>query len=412
MTDVLYITHDGITDHIGRSQIAPYLLGLAARGYSIHVLSAEKPDRDKLVGQYRQMFDAAGIAWTTVTYSNRLSLVSFLLELLALRRAASAIVRDEKVRMVHCRCFPATLVGEPLKRRHGVKLLFDVRNLWLDSRLDSRRFKAPYRLLKTRERGLVRAADKIVCLTRRAKDILIERHLGDLAQPQALFQVIPCCADFNLFDADAVSPGARQAASLQAGLHTSGFVLLYLGSLGPDYMLSEMLLLFRQALALYPDARFLFVANNGRELVEAECVRLDIASDAVRFVSVDRVGVPAYLTLADCSVVFVRPTKANASCSPTKLAELFACGVPVIANAGVGDLDDIVSLSRNGSAIVQAFDDASLRSALESVAAAKAEAIPVRANSWEFSLEIGIDAYAEVYRELIGAPQAMEKMRC
>ena len=29
MTDVLYITHDGVTDHIGRSQIAPYLLALA-----------------------------------------------------------------------------------------------------------------------------------------------------------------------------------------------------------------------------------------------------------------------------------------------------------------------------------------------------------------------------------------------
>ena len=36
---VLYISHDGITDHIGKSQVAPYLLGLAAKGYGITVLS-------------------------------------------------------------------------------------------------------------------------------------------------------------------------------------------------------------------------------------------------------------------------------------------------------------------------------------------------------------------------------------
>ena len=39
---ILYITEDGITDHIGRAQVAPYLLGLARLGFDIHILSAEK----------------------------------------------------------------------------------------------------------------------------------------------------------------------------------------------------------------------------------------------------------------------------------------------------------------------------------------------------------------------------------
>jgi glycosyltransferase involved in cell wall biosynthesis len=405
VTDVLYITHDGITDHIGRSQIAPYLLGLAKRGYSIHVLSAEKPGRNALVNEYRRQFDAAGVGWTTVPYSNRFSLLSFLIELYALRRAASKIIRAEGVRMVHSRCFPSTLAAYPLKRKHGVKLLFDFRDFWLDSRLDTRRFKAPYHLLKLRERNLVRAADKIVCLTHRAVDILIERHLLDRARPGSLFRVIPCCADFDLFDAESVAPQARQAALRRARLGESGFVLLYLGSLGADYLLREMLLLFRQAIEIDASARFLFVSNNGRTLVDSECARLGIDPAAVKFISADRAEVPAYLTLADCSVVFVRSSMSKAGCSPTKLAELFACGVPVVANAGVGDMDDIISLERNGSIIVRDFDELTLRAALYNIQAAKAKAIPIRANSREFSLETGVDAYAQLYSDLMGTTQ-------
>src|SRR4051794_20204501 len=45
MTSVLYITYDGLTDPLGRSQVLPYLTGLAERGHRITVLSCEKPER-------------------------------------------------------------------------------------------------------------------------------------------------------------------------------------------------------------------------------------------------------------------------------------------------------------------------------------------------------------------------------
>ena len=45
MAKALYLTQDGITDHIGQAQIAPYILGLAQFGHDIHVVSAEKPGR-------------------------------------------------------------------------------------------------------------------------------------------------------------------------------------------------------------------------------------------------------------------------------------------------------------------------------------------------------------------------------
>ena len=70
---------------------------------------------------------------------------------------------------------------------------------------------------------------------------------------------------------------------------------------------------------------------------------------------------PSLIALADLSVVFIRADISKAGCSPTKLAELFACNVPVIANTGVGDMDAIIDPHRNGSVIVKDFSDESLR---------------------------------------------------
>ena len=41
----LYISYDGMTDPLGRSQVLPYLQGLSERGHEITLLSCEKPAR-------------------------------------------------------------------------------------------------------------------------------------------------------------------------------------------------------------------------------------------------------------------------------------------------------------------------------------------------------------------------------
>ena len=65
---ILYISQNGITDHIGQSQVAPYLVGLAKMGFKIHLLSAEKPTRAHLIKSYKKQFNDLGIIWWTTTY--------------------------------------------------------------------------------------------------------------------------------------------------------------------------------------------------------------------------------------------------------------------------------------------------------------------------------------------------------
>jgi glycosyltransferase involved in cell wall biosynthesis len=400
---VLYITQNGICDHIGQSQVAPYVLGLAAQGHSIHVLSAEKPGQQALIARYRALFDAAGVRWTRIPYRNSPKVIGPFLTQWRLERAARRIVRREPIHAVHCRSFPAALIGYRLKRRFGTKYLFDFRDFYADGGIakGSALLRPLYRRMKRMEGPMIREAARVVTLTARARDLLIDWYLGDVPNAGERFAVIPCCADFAHFDPARVTGEQLEAARERLGLTPGQTVLLYLGSLGPDYLLPEMLGLFAEMVKQRPDARFLFVSNNGAELVEAECRAQGIDPARIVFTSAPRDEVPTLIALATLSVVFIRPDLSKAGCSPTKLAELFAMNVPAVVNAGVGDLDRIVSPERNGSALVHDFSSAELGRALSEVLDLREKGgIAICRNSSEFDLPAGVATYARVYREM------------
>jgi len=179
-------------------------------------------------------------------------------------------------------------------------------------------------------------------------------------------------------------------------------VLLYLGSLGPDYLLDRMMALFVQFVKERSTARFVFLSNNGEKLVEAVRAAHAVSRDRISFASVDRDQVPAFLAIADASVIFIRADASKAGCSPTKLAELFACGVPVIANSGVGDMDRIIDPKTNGSVLVADFSDSSLHEAAKKILALD-RTVPIRENSRQFDLSVGVAKYAAVYQQLLAS---------
>ncbi|HEX4847031.1 MAG TPA: glycosyltransferase [Novosphingobium sp.] len=400
---VLYITQNGICDHIGQSQVAPYVLGLAAQGHAIHVLSAEKPGQDALVARYQALFDQAGVRWTRVPYRSAPKVIGPALTQWQLERAARRIIADEPVHAVHCRSFPAALIGHRLKRSLGVPYLFDFRDFYADGGLTkgARVLRPLYARMKRMEGPMIRDAARVVCLTERARDLLVDWYLKDVPGAADRFTVIPCCADFRHFDPARVEAEHMAEARQRLGLADGQTVLLYLGSLGPDYLLPEMIRLFAALLDLRSDARFLFVSNNGRELVEAECRAQGVPADRIVFTSVGRDAVPTLIALATLSVVFIRADLSKAGCSPTKLAELFAMNVPVIANRGVGDMDRIVSPDRNGSTLLADFSSDAMRRAIAEVLEMRENgARAIRENSAEFDLPAGVAAYAKVYREL------------
>ena len=401
MAKILYLTQDGITDHIGQAQIAPYLVGLARLGHRIHILSAEKPGRHEAKARYRASFAEAGIKWTTVRYSNRPPMVSSLVTMVLMWIAARRIAVAERPDIVHCRSYLPLEIAAGLKRRFGIRYLADFRDFWADVGMETKRFKFVFRAFRKREPAALGPADHVVTLTRRAANILIARHPHVAGGDRANYTVIPCCADFELFDPAAVSPERMAGRREQLAIPAGAPVLLYLGSLGADYLLKEMMALFRELVALHSDAIFLILANNGCQRAEREAEAAGVASKALRCISADRSDVPEYIAIADLSVVFIRPTESKAGCSPTKLGELFAMNVPIVANSGFGDIDEIVSLEANGSVVVPDFTPETLRNALRTVLGrSEGRRCSIRSACGNFSLDEGVRRYDSIYRRL------------
>ena len=180
MKTVLYISYDGMTDPLGQSQVIPYLSGLAKRGHRITVLSCEKRHHFAVLRERCEaIFAESGIEWHHVPYGKRPPVLSTYIDLARMRRLGRRLFREGRFDIVHCRTILSTLIGHSLARRHGAKLIFDMRGFWADERVEGSLwnlsnpiYRGLYEYFKRKERRFFREADLVITLTHRAKEFI------------------------------------------------------------------------------------------------------------------------------------------------------------------------------------------------------------------------------------------------
>ncbi|MFL6727015.1 MAG: glycosyltransferase family 4 protein [Sphingomicrobium sp.] len=401
---VLYLSYDGLTDPLGRSQILPYLRELAGRGHDITLISCEKPERLSADGQtVRGVCECAGIDWHPLRFHKYPPVVSSIADVLQMERHAAALFRRQRFDLVHCRSYMAALVGHSLKRRFGLPFLFDMRGFWADERIErgfwpsgNALFGAAYRFFKRWEVRFFRDADAIVSLTDSARREI--ESWPDLRRPSAPISVIPCCVDLQLFDP--AGGKARAAGRRRLGLADDQPVLLYVGSLGPGYVIDAMFGLFRAFRAARSGGRYLFVSNHSRAEVLELARPYSIDPDEIITIAARREEMPALIAAGDIGVSIIEPTFAAKASCPTKVAEMLAMGVPVIANSGVGDMAELIGESGAG-VVLERFDDESLAAAFRKIEGSGISREQVRAIACRcLALEAGVERYDAIYRSI------------
>lgn len=370
----LFLTYDGLTDPLGQSQILPYQEGLAAAGYVVTILSLEKPKAfAKRSNEVQARVDAAGICWVHLPYSLKPPGLKTLKDFRRLRRKAFQLYRQTPFEVVHCRSYLAMLVGMALKKRFGCKLVFDMRGFWADERIDgglwslhSPVYGRVYRWFKKKEQVMVAQADRIVSLTE-AGAREIETWAGYNANPYYRGQphritVIPCAADFHYFTL--VTPEARAEGRRLLALPAAATVVNYLGSVGTWYCLPEMLRWVKYLQALRPETYFAVLTGEPPEMVFAAAEAEGVPRSHVRVRYAERPVLNTLLAASDVSLCFIKQAYSKLASSPTKLGELLAKGIPVVANTGVGDVAAIVEAT-GGGLVLRDFSEASLRASVE-----------------------------------------------
>lgn len=399
---VLYLTYDGLTDPLGQSQVLPYLKGLAARGHAITIISCEKPEARRIRGDaVATECKAAGIAWHPLRYRKRPPILSSVIDLAEMRRVAFRLHRENAFHIVHCRSYLPALIGRALQRRAGLRFIFDMRGFWIDERFERGiwpRGRFAYHIvagwLRGRERDLFETSDVVVSLTEAARDELGRRGGAAWA---AKTTVIPCCVDLAHFDPRDGIARARGRALL--GLNDDVPVLLYLGSVGGAYPLPPVLRFFKSWADGRSDAKLLFITRDEQASIKehADAARM---SDRLIVRASERSEVPDLVAAADAGVSFILPSFCAVASSPTKVGEMLAMGLPVAANAGVGDIALIMKDPAAG-VLLGDLSDAAVDEAGPRMRRRTSEMLDARgvANAW-FSLDRGIDIYDSIYRSL------------
>lgn len=401
----LFITYDGLLDPLGGSQILPYLKSISSHQKFFHVLSFEKQERYmRNADDLQNELSALGIGWTQLIFTSRAGKIGKLWDLARMYLVAIYLQCKNRFAIIHCRSYQAMQVGCLLKLVTGSKTLFDMRGLWVDERVDGgiwlqhhRLDRFVYMMYKRIEKNLLSCSDHVIVLTKRVIPELMRLSPSMTSR----VTVIPCCADFDHFTLPTKSQ--RLTVRAQLGIPEDARVISYLGSLGTWYMLEEMLRLFAQANSLWGNVHFLIITCDWKAEHEALVRKLGISSvrDQIHVRSATRVDVPVLLGCADVMFSFIKPAYSKMASSPTKLAEAFAVGIPVISNIGIGDVDEVTK-TLDGGVLVDLNNPESVNfviTHLDLIAAKGGQALHDRARS-KLGLEFAETQYNHVYHEL------------
>jgi glycosyltransferase involved in cell wall biosynthesis len=405
VANVLYITYDGLTDPLGRSQILPYLQGCAAEGHRITITSCEKPDRFLASGStVGELCRASGIEWHPRRYHKSPPVLSTIYDARVLTRTAAQLHRKRSFDLVHCRSYIAALAGLKLKRSQGVPLLFDMRGFWPEERvegglwrLSSPIFRRVFEQAKRLESTLLRQSDHIISLTEAGKDQLLSRP-ECLGQPDRI-SVIPCCVDFDHFT---LAASRRDEARSRLGIGKTARVLLYVGSTGGWHLLDEMFDFFREYNRHYPGARFLFITMDDAGAVVQTAAKRGVEPERVLVRQASREEIPELMAAADAGIALKRPSFSALASSPTKLGEMLAMGIPVVANSGVGDVDELIART-GGGVVLNELKLVGYAAAITELERLPASASEIRKRASQvLGLDLGVHRYSEIYTALAG----------
>jgi glycosyltransferase involved in cell wall biosynthesis len=321
----LYICYMSVREPLIQTQVLPYLRALSD-SYQIVLLSFETTEEDDT--GWTERLGAQGIHWEHLRYHKGLPKTMY--DIANGARTVRRLHRKWNFRLLHARSHVPMLMAT--LARTGAKLLFDIRGFFPEEYVDMGLWPAGgalYRGTKVVEKRLLAAADGFVVLTTPAKEALF-------AEESRPVEVIPCCVDLERFR-------AAQALNRDALREELGFagrkVIVYVGALGGMYLTNELADFYAAARERDPKAFALAITQSQPEMLGDPLRALGMTEKHFLIRKVAPAEVPRWLRASDLAVSFIKPTYAKIASSPTKIAEYLASGLPVISNAGIGELD-------------------------------------------------------------------------
>jgi glycosyltransferase involved in cell wall biosynthesis len=165
---------------------------------------------------------------------------------------------------------------------------------------------------------------------------------------EAQVVTVPCPVNLHSF---VYQPLAGQDVRERLSFPKEAIVGVYLGKFGDIYYDKEAFELFRSAANFFGSHfRLIILTPNSIPEVEAKLNTVGFSAEQYFVTKSPHHEVPSYLSAANFAFAPIKPAPCRLYCSPVKVGEYWACGLPVLLTEGVGDDSDIIRREPAGGA--------------------------------------------------------------
>jgi len=341
MIPVLYLTRNGLLEPLGQSQVWPYIRSLSSR-YSFTIISFEKRVDILDTMRFRDMKHQClihGVTWIPLHFQPNppyLAPIFGMLQLFLVSLWHCLFISSPK--LIHARSYIPALIALLLHRLTSTPFIFDMRALWPEELITAgriRRNSLLHHFLLLSERFCLRDASAVVSLTNAAFSYLEDLYPAFLAQQH--ITVIPTCVDLQRFCLHQSGPVTPPVIGCVGTVLSGWFLIDWLSSFFDAVDRAQPTASF-ELFSLDPPAQIMAALQPSSAWVDRLSIRSAHSSE-----------IPAIIQRHSASVFFY----AGGSLSelgrcPTRLSEVLACGRPIVANSGVGDVAELIRDHRIG----------------------------------------------------------------
>lgn len=356
---ILYVVYWGLLEPLGQSLVVPALRQLAGLGCRITVVSFDKPmdlgraaDRAALAADLERHH----VEWVPLRYHKRPRIPATAFDIFhGITRGVAERLR-KPYDVVHARTYVGGLIGLPLARLLHVPLVYHNEGFYPDEQVDGGVWpyqSFPHRLARSLEHSLYAGANGIIALSHRARAIIDALPAVQARHTPTI--VVPSCVDLDLFRAPAETA------------HPDGgpLELIYIGSIGYRYIFDRIARFVAVAAREIGPLRLRILTRAEPGPVDEMMRQAGAPEGSWTIASVPHTGIPGELAARQAGLFFLTCGISEHGCSPTKIGEYWAMGLPVVTTPNVSDTDAIVARDRVGVILREHSDDEYRRAARE-----------------------------------------------
>lgn len=396
---MLYLVYWGAAEPLGQSLVVPAVTRLAERGVRLTLVTFEKPadlGRGEEMARIEGQLAARGIGWIPLRYHKRPKWPATGFDVLhGCLRGLLARLRGP-IDIVHARTFVGGSMGLVVACVLRARFVYHNEGFYPDEQVDGGVWQADsgaHRLAKRVENVLYAAANGIITLSHRGRARVEE--LPAVRRRGTPVAVVPSVVDLARFR----PPPARAPAD-----HDE-LRLVYIGSVGARYILDAVGRFVSVASRVIPRVRLRVLTHSAPARVEEMLGRAGLAREAWSAGWIPHADMPGELPKHHAGLFFLTQGLSEHGCSPTKIGEYWASGLPVVTTPNVSDTDEIVRRDRVGVIVGEHSEHGYRRAAQELWALLQDPGLPLRcrrAAESHYSLDEACARQIALYQQVMG----------